>query len=99
MPTIIGDLILAYFDDAPAFYARIEDISPDRKKGWYHVRLLVLAMPAQEITWILKEDYISGEPFTMGGHPMRLEKLPPPGQGIPEAKPAVDVPAEKNPPR
>jgi hypothetical protein len=27
------------------------------------------------VTWILREEYINGAPFTMGGTPMRLEKV------------------------
>ncbi len=78
MATEIGDLVLVYFDDAPAFFARVEDINPDHKRGWHHLRLMVLTVAPQELTWILKEDYISGAPFTMQGRPMRLEKVPGP---------------------
>ena len=32
-------------------------------------------MPAQELTWILEPAQIDGEPFTMGGTPIRIERL------------------------
>jgi len=70
-----GDVILVYYQDKPAGHARIEHIGPDVKKDWYQVTILLLTMPAQTVTWILREAYINGEPFTMGGQPMRLERV------------------------
>jgi hypothetical protein len=72
---IEGDLLLVYFKDEPGVYARIERIEPDIKKDWYQVTLLLLTIPHQVITWILREEYINGELFTMGGNSMRLEKV------------------------
>jgi hypothetical protein len=54
---------------------RIEAIEPDIKKDWYQVTLLFLTIPAQTVTWILREAYIHGELFTMGGQPVRLERV------------------------
>lgn len=71
----IGDVVLVHHKEEPTFFARIEDIEADHKPGWYHVHLLVLAVPLAEVTWILKEEYINGESFTMGGESMRLEKV------------------------
>ncbi len=73
--TIQGDVVLVYMDDAPAFFARVEEISTDVKPGWFHVKFLVLQMPLLVVTWILREGYFNGEEFTMGGHPMRIEKV------------------------
>lgn len=72
---IEGDLVLIYFKDEPGVYARIERIEPDIKKDWYQVTLLLLTIPHQVITWILREEYINGEVFTMGGNSMRLTKI------------------------
>nr|HID59478.1 hypothetical protein [Desulfobacterales bacterium] len=71
----IGDIVLVYYEDHPAFFARIEDISADHKPNWFHVRLLVLQVPLAEVVWILREEYINGETFTMGGHQIRLEPV------------------------
>lgn len=71
----IGDLVLVYREDRPAFFARIEDISANHKPDWYQVRLLVLQLPVIETLWILREEYINGESFTMGGHKIRIEKI------------------------
>jgi len=71
----IGDIVLAYRDDQPAFFARIEDIRADNKPEWYHVKLLVLQVPVIEVVWILREAYINGDTFTMDGVPVRLEKI------------------------
>ena len=71
-----GDIVLLYCQDEPAAYARIEAIEPDVKTDWYQVTLLLLAIPAQTVTWILREEYINGTSFTMDGQPMRLEEVP-----------------------
>ena len=70
-----NDLVLVYFEDQPLFYARVEDIAPDIKKDWYHVKLLVLQVPLQVVTWILRDVYINGDEFTMNGKRMRLERV------------------------
>jgi hypothetical protein len=70
-----NDLVLIYFEEKPLAYARIESILPDSKKDWYHVKLLLLQIPLQVVTWILKDVYISGTEFTMNGKKMRLEKV------------------------
>ena len=75
MATAIGDLVLVHIDKKPGFYARIEDIAPDVKAGWWRVKLLVLTVPLEVYTWILEEAQINGTPFTMGGTPVRLEKI------------------------
>ncbi|WP_320044040.1 hypothetical protein [uncultured Desulfobacter sp.] len=71
----IEDIVLIYMEDDPVSFARIEDIVPDHKKDWYQIRLLMLQVPLQIVTWILKADYIDGEVFSMNGKSMRLEKV------------------------
>ncbi|MGM0454044.1 MAG: hypothetical protein ACQERN_12855 [Thermodesulfobacteriota bacterium] len=75
-----NDIVLVYYEDQPLFFARIEEILPDAKKDWYHVKLLVLQVPLQTMTWILRDVYINGEEFTMGGNRMRLEKVEAPAE-------------------
>jgi hypothetical protein len=70
-----GELVLVHVEDSPAFFARIECISPDVKVDWYQVTLLVLQVPLVEVTWILKEEYINGVSFTMGGKRVVLEPV------------------------
>jgi len=69
------DVVLVYVDNNPTFFARIENISPDYKKGWWRVRLLILQIPLVVTTWILDNDQIRGADFTMGGTPIRIEKV------------------------
>ncbi|MBT8342219.1 MAG: hypothetical protein HKP58_16645 [Desulfatitalea sp.] len=69
----INDIVLIYADAHPQVFARIEAIEPDIKRGWYHVKLLLLQIPLHVVTWILRDVYINGETFTMEGKPMRLE--------------------------
>lgn len=83
---VINDLVLVYLDHQPAFYARINDINPDVKKGWYQVELLVLTLPPQNMVWILEEAHLRGEEFTMGGQPVRLALIPP--KPAPPAEPS-----------
>jgi len=71
----INDIVLVHVDNKPGFYARIEDISPDVKPGWWQVRLLVLTFPLQVFTWTLDEFQLEFAPFTMGGTPIRLEPV------------------------
>jgi len=70
-----GDVVLIHYQDQPAVYARIDAIEPDAKKDWYQITLLFLTIPAQQVTWILREEYINGASFTMGGQSLRLEKV------------------------
>ncbi len=73
--TTINDIVLVYFEDQPFSFARVEEILPDIKRDWFHVKLLLLQVPLQTVTWILKNDYINGAEFTMGGRRMRIEKI------------------------
>ena len=70
-----NDLVLIYIEDMPLSYARIESILADSKPDWYHVKLLLLQIPPQIVTWILRDVYINGVEFTMQGKRMRLEKI------------------------
>ena len=70
-----NDIVLIHFEDQPLGYARVEEILPDSKPDWYHVKLLMLQIPLQVVTWILRDRYISGDEFTMNGKRMRLERI------------------------
>jgi len=71
----IGEVFLAYIEEQPSFFARVENISPDYKKGWWHVTFLILSIPLTTATWIMDDDQIRGAEFTMGGIPVRIEKV------------------------
>lgn len=71
----VNDIVLIYLEDAPMFFARVESIVPDDKKDWFHIKLLMLNIPLQVVTWILKGDYINGSEFHMNGQKMKLEKV------------------------
>ena len=72
---------------------RVEEILPDVKAGWRQLRFSVLTVPRHEMTWILEPRQIDGDPFTMGGTPLRIERLPDP---VP-AGPGPDEPPEPPP--
>lgn len=77
-----NDLVLIYTEDSPVAFARVEGILPDSKKDWYHIKLLMLQLPLQIVTWILKNDYINGEEFSMGGKKMRIELVESPKEDV-----------------
>lgn len=80
-----GDLVLVHVEDTPAFFARIECITADVKPDWYQVIFLVLQVPLVEVTWILRQEYIAGNSFTMGGKKVLIERVVvPPRQPPPE---------------
>jgi hypothetical protein len=72
----VNDLVLVHFDRQPAFYARINEINPDVKRGWHQVELMVLTLPSQLVVWILDDHHLNGEEFTMGGRPVQLVLVP-----------------------
>jgi len=90
-----NDVVLIYYEDQPITFARIENISPDIKKDWYNVKLLMLHVPLQVTTWILRDIYINGQEFTMDGKKMRLEQVVCPEDTVsPEEN--NDVPVKPN---
>ncbi len=80
-----NDLVLIYLEDNPLVFARIESILADNKPDWYHVRLLMLQVPPQIVTWILRDVYIDGQEFTMNGKRLRLEKVEAPAEADADA--------------
>lgn len=74
---------MVHMDGNPAFFARIEEIGPDPKPDWFQVKMLVFQIPLMVITWILRDVYIDGGEFTMGGRPVRLEKVVAPAENPP----------------
>lgn len=86
--TAENDIVLIHMENEPVSFARIEDIRADAKPNWYVVKLLMLQVPLQVVSWILREEYIDGADFSMGGKAMRLEKVVcPQGEDLPEAQP------------
>ncbi|PIE62035.1 MAG: hypothetical protein CSA29_00190 [Desulfobacterales bacterium] len=73
--TTINDVVLIHLEDTPVSFARVESILPDPKKDWYQIKLLMLQVPLQVVTWILKDTYINGDDFFMNGKKMRLERV------------------------
>ena len=94
----IHDIVLIYFEDKPLVFARVEGITPDVKAGWYAIKLLLLQVPLQVVTWILRDVYINGDEFTMNGKRMRLEKVAAPAEMEVAGETAVKDKAEKEKP-
>jgi len=83
------DVILVNINNNPSFFARVEKIYPDVKKGWWRVELLILQIPLIVTTWILDNEQIRGTDFTMGGTPIRIEKV------VAPSMPPTNEPIEK----
>ncbi len=75
-----NDVVLVYVQNEPAFFARVEKIMPDYKKGWWQITFLMLKIPLEVFSWILDEHQIRGADFTMNGMPLRLEHVIAPAQ-------------------
>jgi hypothetical protein len=82
---VVNDIVLIYLEESPLAFARLESIDPDIKRGWFQVKFLMLQIPLQVVSWILREAYINGEAFTMGGKRMRIEKVICPEEPLPLA--------------
>lgn len=91
-----GDIVLIYFEDKPLSFARVEEILPDSKRSWYHVRLLMLQVPVHTITWILRDSYIDGAEFTMNGKRIRMEVVVCPDEPDDPGKDKI-IPEKKSP--
>lgn len=89
----INDVVLIHLEDTPVSFARIESILPDARKDWSHIKLLMLQIPLQVVTWILKDAYINGDEFHMNGKKMRLEKVESPMDdlAVPNSETSRDV--------
>ncbi len=93
----INDIVLIHLEDAPVSFARVESILPDHKKDWYQIKLLMLQIPLQVVTWILKDAYINGEDFFMNGKKMRLDVVECPGEELGAAQ-VKTLPSRDNAP-
>ncbi|MFQ5604143.1 MAG: hypothetical protein ACE5HS_12830 [bacterium] len=94
-PILETELVLIYIDDEPAFYARVEKITADVKPKWWRVKLLILTFPAKLTTWIIDDEQIRGADFTMGGTPLRIEKVSVPETGQLSEQDTGESPQEK----
>jgi hypothetical protein len=93
----IHDLVLIYLEDKPISFARIERIDPDVKAGWFRVKLFILQVPLQSVTWILRDTYIDGVEFTMSGKRMRIERVVCPEDDTLSADESTQPPSEPPP--
>lgn len=69
------DVVQIYIEEEPSFFARIEKIVADMKKGWWQVTFLMLKNPLSDFIWILDNQQIRGAEFTMNNVPIRIEKV------------------------
>ena len=69
------EVVLIYVEKEPSFFARVEKIQPDLKKGWWRVTFLVLNIPLTNIHWTIDDEQLRGSDFTMGGVRVRIERV------------------------
>ena len=70
-----GQVIIVYVDDEPGFFARVERVQPDRKKGWWQLTFLMLAIPLKSMSWVLDDEQMRGQPFTMNEVAMQIKQV------------------------
>ncbi len=80
------ELVLIHIEEQPAFYARVEKITADVKPKWWRVKFLMLTIPVNVTTWTIDDEQIRGADFTMGGTPIRIEKVEVPEEIEPREK-------------
>lgn len=72
-----GEVVLIHLNGDPAYFARVDRIEPDLKDGWWKLEFLLLALPTERITWVIREEHMAGAPFMIGETPIRIEQVPP----------------------
>ncbi len=77
-----NDIVLINVGGKAVNFARIEQITPDSKLGWFKVKLMLLQVPVVVTTWVLREKYINGDKFTMEGQIVHLEKVTCPSDNL-----------------
>ena len=70
-----GEVILVYVNEEPTFFARVEEVMPDQRKGWWNLTFTMLTIPLQRVTWILDDEQMRGQNFTMNGVPMQISRV------------------------
>jgi hypothetical protein len=75
METRINDIVLIYQGQNFLCFARVDNLEADIKPGWWQITLLPLKFPLQYMTWILRQEYIDGQEFAMGGELIHIERL------------------------
>jgi len=75
----VGEVVAIHINNQPSVYARIEAILADVKPRWFQVKLLFLSFPPQEVTWILRAEYVDGAVFTMNDIPVQILPVKNPG--------------------
>lgn len=78
----VGDVVAIHINNQPSIYARVESIQADVKPRWLQVKLLFLSFPPQEVTWILRAEYLDGATFTMNDVPVRILPVRTPGSPL-----------------
>jgi len=70
-----GEVILIYIQEEPAFFARVEEVTADVKKGWWRMTFTILSIPLDTQSWLLDDDQMRGQAFTMNKVPVRIERV------------------------
>lgn len=87
-----GQVVLVHIEDQPGFFALIEGIEPDRKKGWWQMTFVVLALPLKRMTWVLDDEQLRGQAFTMNQVPIQIKQLE-----LPEDEPQPKIRKPQSP--
>lgn len=72
-----GEVVLIHLNCSPAYFARVDRIEPDVKDGWWKLELLLLTLPVERLTWVIREEHMSGAQFMINEALIRIEQVPP----------------------
>jgi hypothetical protein len=64
-----------YSENRPLFYVYTEDIVADVKPDWWSCTFIALVPEPFRFTLLLREEYLYGKEFTMGGIPKVIKPL------------------------
>jgi len=74
-PIVANDVALLIVSGQSQCFARVEQIVEDTAPGWVNVTFTILVVPTKVLRFIVPESALIGGEFSVGGTPMRFEKL------------------------
>jgi hypothetical protein len=72
-----SEVVLIHLNGDPAYFARVDSIEADLNDGWWKLEFLLLTMPVERITWVIREEHMAGAQFMIGDTLIRIEQVPP----------------------
>jgi len=71
------DIFLFIKGSTPEFFARVEEILPDERPGWWHLEFTRIGVPMIPGRMLVSESHMNGESFTIEGIECMFIVVPP----------------------